>query len=133
MFLSHAMAKRSTAPATPGGCPHTRNAPASRAARVLPSMGTRQTALQHLRQDHRVVVLAVARGVDERERRRARPMPQRCQRRTLVAELANVAAAELLEAVRNVAEPLPQLGAGSQLLLPGIKLGMGTGDSPRPQ
>ena len=68
----------------------------------------RQAAPEDLSEDYRVVVLGVMGGVDERQRPLPRASAERRQRRTLVAELLDVALAKLLEAAGLVPEPLSQ-------------------------
>jgi hypothetical protein len=95
-------------------------------------VGTRLIAAD-LREDDGVVVLGVLGGVDEGERALPRPAPEGREPWALAAELLDVASAELLEASRLVPEPLPELRARGQLLLPAVELGPLTGDPARPQ
>src|SRR5215218_6033259 len=71
----------------------------------------RQSAPQDGRENDRVVVVAVAGGIDEGKRAVPCPAPQLGEPRTLLAKLLDKAAAELLKAARLVPKPLPQLGA----------------------
>ena len=75
----------------------------------------------------------VMRGVDQRERAIARPLSEGCEPWTLAAELVDVAPTELLKASRVMPEPLPELRARGQLLLPVIELGLLARDPTRPQ
>jgi hypothetical protein len=69
-------------------------------------------------------VARVVRGVHERERAFPCPAAQGGEPRTLRSELLDVAASELLEPLRVMAEPTPQLRARSELALPGVELGV---------
>src|SRR5215204_51237 len=70
----------------------------------------RQSAPQDGRENDRVVVVAVAGGIDAGKRAVPCPAPQLGEPRTLLAKLLDKAAAELLKAARLVPKPLPQLG-----------------------
>ena len=98
---------------------------------AFPSL--RQAAPQRLGEDDGVVVLGVSGAVDEGQGAVPRPAPQLRQLRALRAQLLQVAAAELLEAARLMPEPLPQPGAGRQLLLPFVETGPLPGDATRPE
>jgi hypothetical protein len=65
-----------------------------------------------------VAVLAVAAGVDDGDGACAGAPPERRDRLGLVKQLFAVAALELLEAFRAVAEPAAQLLAGGELARP---------------
>jgi len=75
----------------------------------------RQPSAHDLGEDDRVVVLRISSGENERERAVARLPPELRETRTLPAKLICVAPTELLEAIRIVPEPRPQLGARRQL------------------
>ena len=84
----------------------------SRAAESsTPLARPRQSAPQDGRENDRVVVVAVAGGIDEGKRAVPCPAAQLGEPRTLLAKLLDIAAAELLIAARLVPKPLPQLGA----------------------
>jgi hypothetical protein len=69
-------------------------------------------------------MFAVSRGVDKGERAPAGSAPELRQARALITKLLDVAATELLEATRIMSEPLPELRARGQLLVPCVKLGL---------
>ena len=79
---------------------------------------------QDFGEHYRVVVLGVMGGVDERQRPLPRASAERRQRRTLGAELLDVALAKLLEAAGLVPEPSPQLGTRRQRALPVVEFGL---------
>ena len=81
----------------------------------------RQPSAHDLGEDDRVVMLRVSSGKNERERAVSRPPPELRETRTLPAKLIHVALAELLESVRIVSEPRPQLGARRQLRFPCVQ------------
>ena len=72
-------------------------------------------------------------GVDERQGPLARAPAQLAQLRLLRRQLAAVATAELGEAGRVVAEPLPQLGARRELARPLVEAGVLARDAARPE
>src|SRR4051794_27862430 len=94
--------------------------------------GGGESTPEDLRENDRVVVVAVVGGVDERERAFPRPLSECRQTRTVVAQFLDVASPELLEALGIVTEPLPQIRARRQLLRPRVELDSGAGDSARP-
>src|SRR5690606_30082651 len=63
----------------------------------------------------------------------ARELAELFEQRRMLFELAPVAALELVPAGRIVAEPLPQLGAGSDLLEPQVDMGAGLRHAARPE
>ena len=93
----------------------------------------RQATPQDLLEDDGVVVLCVMGGIDERERAFPRPASERRELGTLTAELLDVAPTELLKASRVMPEPLPELRARGQFLLPAIEPGLFARDATRPQ
>ncbi len=98
-----------------------------------PRAGPRESAPQNVREDDGVVVLGVVGGVDERQRACARSASECRQPRTVGLKLLDVASAELLKAAWFVPEPLPELGARGQLLLPVVELGSRARDATWPQ
>jgi len=71
--------------------------------------------MKELREDHGVVVLRIARAVDERHFAAA---PELLDALALPLELTQVAGAKLVEPLRVVPEPLAQLRARRKLLRP---------------
>jgi len=86
-------------------------------------LGGRKSSAQDLREDDGIVVLGVAGGVDECERALARSPSELSEPWAFASKFLDVTAAELLEAARLVSEPLPELRAGRQLLIPLIEFG----------
>ena len=78
-------------------------------------------------------MLFVASCVDKGEGSGASAPSEFCEARALVFELREVAPAELGEPAWVVREPLSQLGARRQLLVPLVELGTFLGDPPWPK
>jgi hypothetical protein len=80
-------------------------------------------APEELGDDDRVVVLLVAGGVENRHPAAPGASAQVVEEVLMGGQLAPVPGPELRKALRAVIEPLAQLGAGRQLLRPGVELG----------
>src|SRR3954463_9706062 len=88
---------------------------------------------QDLGKHRRVVVLGVARGVDERQRSLACEASQLADSGAPGTELLDVAAAKLAEAARVVPEPPPEPTARCQVTLPGVEARLLARPPSRPQ
>jgi hypothetical protein len=84
-------------------------------------------------QDERIVVLLVVRRIHERDGAFAREPAQAGEFLGLRAEFPGIATAELLPARRIVGEPLPQCGAGRELLRPFVERRRRLAHPARPQ
>src|SRR4051794_30177897 len=116
-------AKSVSSPATPPPAMTTRAAePFARLgrARAWPLVSA---IAEQLRKHDSVVVLAIARGVDDRHRAVSRTAPQLLEAGGLVVELVAVTGAKAVESLGNVIEPATQPVARCQLACPVVQLG----------
>ena len=102
-------------------------------SKCLSTSSSRQPTTQDLCQHDGVVVFCVVSRVDQRQRSLSRPAPERRELRTVAPKLLDVAPAKLLEALRLMPEPLPQLRARGELFLPSVEPSSLPGYPARPQ
>ena len=116
------------------GAVEVRNEPCHLAAATVKGARAEElSATAHqLRENDRVVVLAVARSIQDRHRSLTRAAGQLVDLVGLGPELISVPRAKLVEALGIVAEPLPQLGARRKIACPLVQLRSRSGDAAWP-